>query len=116
MALGLSTMVSDGTSTLSGGQVQRVLLARAIVGNPPIMIFDEATSALDPHAQNIITAELKQRRVTVISVAHRLETLIHCDRIHVLDRGRIAEQGSPAELARAGGLFSALVAAEAQAA
>ena len=116
MALGLSTMVSDGTSTLSGGQVQRVLLARAIVGNPPIMIFDEATSALDPHAQNIITAELKLRRVTVISVAHRLETLIHCDRIHVLDHGRIAEQGSPAELTRAGGLFSALVAAEAQAA
>jgi ABC-type bacteriocin/lantibiotic exporter with double-glycine peptidase domain len=115
MPLGLSTMIGDGASTLSGGQVQRVLLARAIVGNPPIMIFDEATSALDPHAQKIIIAELKQRRVTVISVAHRLETLIHCDRIHVLDHGRIAEQGSPAELTRAGGLFSVLVAAEAQA-
>lgn len=116
MPLGLSTIISDGTSTLSGGQVQRLLFARAIVGNPPIMIFDEATSALDPHAQNIITTSLKQRRVTVISVAHRLETLIHCDRIYVLDHGRIVEQGSPVELTRAGGLFSRLMIAETQAA
>lgn len=112
LPLGLSTIIGDGTPTLSGGQVQRLLVARAIVGDPPIVILDEATSALDPRAQAVVTAGLKQCRVTVISVAHRLETLLHCDRIYVMERGRIVEQGSPVELARASGPFSRLMAAE----
>jgi ABC-type bacteriocin/lantibiotic exporter with double-glycine peptidase domain len=112
MPLGLSTPVGDAVVTLSGGQVQRLLFARAIIGQPRILICDEATSALDGAAQARIIAACRAARMTIITVAHRLDTVMGCDRVHVMDGGRVVEQGTPAALLSAGGLFTRLVEAE----
>ncbi len=95
---------------ISGGQRQRVLIARAIAPRPNIMIFDEATSALDNVTQAKVSEALDGMRCTRIVVAHRLSTIRNCDRIIVLDKGKIREDGSYEELIHRNGFFAELVA------
>ncbi len=109
MPMGMQTVISEGSSNISGGQRQRILIARALVGRPAILIFDEATSALDNRSQAIVTRSLDKLNSTRIIVAHRLSTIRKCDRIIVMDEGRIAEMGSFDELIEKGGLFADLV-------
>jgi len=95
---------------LSGGQRQRITLARVILKNAPILLLDEATSALDSEVEAAIQDTLygMMEGKTVIAIAHRLSTIAHMDRIVVLDAGRIAEQGSHAELLAKGGIYADL--------
>ena len=109
MPMGMQTVISEGSSNISGGQRQRLLIARALVGKPAILIFDEATSALDNRSQAIVTRSLDKLKATRIVVAHRLSTIRRCDRIIVMDDGAIAEMGSFDELVAKGGLFADLV-------
>lgn len=109
MPMGMQTVISEGSSNISGGQRQRILIARALAAKPSILIFDEATSALDNRTQAIVTESLNKRHVTRIVVAHRLSTIKDCDRILVMDRGRLVEQGGFDELVAKGGLFAGLV-------
>ena len=108
MPMGIHTVLSENSGTISGGQQQRILIARAIISNPAILIFDEATSALDNLTQAAVCESLDQMKVTRIVVAHRLSTIRQCDRIIVLDRGRIAEQGDYEMLMDKKGLFYSL--------
>lgn len=108
MPMGMHTVISEGGGTLSGGQRQRLLIARALVQRPRILFFDEATSALDNRTQDTVTTSLDRLRATRIVIAHRLSTILRADRIHVIDRGRIVETGTYAELLDAGGLFAEL--------
>jgi ABC-type bacteriocin/lantibiotic exporter with double-glycine peptidase domain len=98
----------EGAPTLSGGQVQRLMIARALIGKPQLLIFDEATSALDNQSQAIVTASLERLHATRLVIAHRLSTVRNADRIYVLDRGRLVEQGGFADLTASGGTFAAL--------
>lgn len=109
MPMGMQTIISEGSTNISGGQRQRILIARALAANPSIMIFDEATSALDNKTQAIVTESLNKLHTTRIVVAHRLSTIKDCDRVIVLDKGRIAESGTFDELVARGGLFANLV-------
>ncbi|MDY4587834.1 MAG: NHLP bacteriocin export ABC transporter permease/ATPase subunit [Oscillospiraceae bacterium] len=108
MPMGLHTVLSEDCGTISGGQQQRILIARAIISKPSILFFDEATSALDNITQSMVCSSLEKLNATRIVIAHRLSTIMKCDRIIVLDGGRIAEQGTFDELMEAGGLFSRL--------
>lgn len=108
MPMGLNTMLSETSNTISGGQQQRILIARAIVGNPKILIFDEATSALDNITQAAVSSNLDKMNVTRIVVAHRLSTIKNCDRILVLKDGSVAEEGNYESLMARKGLFYAL--------
>ncbi|MHB9291217.1 ABC transporter ATP-binding protein/permease [Hollandina sp. SP2] len=107
---GYNTPVGEGGSTLSGGEKQRVSIARAILKNAPVILLDEATASLDPEneaeVQRAIAALIKGR--TVVMIAHRLKTVVHADRIIVLDKGRIVEQGKHDELLAGGGLYGKL--------
>jgi len=105
MPMGLHTMVSEGGGGFSGGQKQRLLIARALISKPDIIFFDEATSALDNIAQKTVSDNLDALKCTRVVIAHRLSTIRHCDRIIVLDKGRIAEQGTFEELMTNQGLF-----------
>jgi ATP-binding cassette subfamily C protein len=110
MPMGLYTVVGEGLSTLSGGQRQRVLIARALVANPRIVLLDEATSALDNVAQAGVLEELAVLDATRIVIAHRLDTVRNADRIVVLDRGRVVQEGTFAQLAAESGPFRAMLA------
>ncbi|MBS5451410.1 MAG: NHLP bacteriocin export ABC transporter permease/ATPase subunit [Coriobacteriia bacterium] len=110
MPMGMQTIISEGAGGLSGGQRQRLMIARAIAAKPKILMFDEATSALDNVCQRIVSESLASLRCTRIAIAHRLSTIRECDRILVLDGGRIAEDGTYDELMAQGGIFSELVA------
>jgi ATP-binding cassette subfamily C protein len=105
MPMGLHTVIAEGAGTISGGQAQRILIARAIVGNPRIIFLDEATSALDNYTQSQIVDTLEKLKATKIVIAHRLSTVQNCDRIIVMDKGTIAEQGTYNELMAKRGLF-----------
>jgi ABC-type multidrug transport system fused ATPase/permease subunit len=107
--MGFHTVVSEGGTNFSGGQRQRLLIARALARNPRILLMDEATSALDNKTQAIITASLKRRQVTKLVIAHRFSTIRPADRVYVLDRGRVVEVGSYNELAANDGLFASMM-------
>ncbi len=107
---GYDTQVGERGLKLSGGEKQRVAIARTLLKNPPILILDEATSALDSRTEDAIQDTLDriaERRTTLI-VAHRLSTVIHADEIIVLDQGRIVERGNHAALLRQGGLYAGM--------
>ncbi|HYU34606.1 MAG TPA: NHLP bacteriocin export ABC transporter permease/ATPase subunit, partial [Thermoanaerobaculia bacterium] len=110
MPMGMHTVISEGAETFSGGQKQRLLIARAIVNRPRIILFDEATSALDNRTQEIVSRSLEGLKATRVVIAHRLSTIINADRIYVLQGGRVMEAGTYQELFRQGGLFAQLVA------
>ncbi|WP_374944221.1 ABCB family ABC transporter ATP-binding protein/permease [Sphingomonas sp.] len=113
---GYATRVGERGLKLSGGEKQRVAIARTLLKNPPVLILDEATSALDSRTESDILATLEaiaQRRTTIV-IAHRLSTVVHADQIVVLDAGRVAERGTHAELLRRGGLYADMWARQAQ--
>jgi ATP-binding cassette subfamily B protein len=107
MPVGLNTIAGDRGAKLSGGQRQRIAIARAILKDSPILLLDEATSALDTSSEIAIQAALERlmKNRTVIAIAHRLSTLQSFDRIVVLSRGRVVQQGTPAELAAVPGIY-----------
>ena len=110
MPMGMDTMISEGTGGISGGQKQRLMIARAIASKPKILMFDEATSALDNITQKKISESLDSLKCTRIVIAHRLSTIKQCDRIIVLDKGKIVEDGKYDELIEKNGFFAELVA------
>jgi ATP-binding cassette, subfamily B, bacterial len=107
---GYETQVGERGITLSGGQRQRIAIARAILRKAPLLLLDEATSSLDAESETLVQQALKQLMLnrTSIVIAHRLATVQNCDRILVLDHGRIVEEGTHASLASAGGLYARL--------
>lgn len=105
MPMGMHTLISEGSGGISGGQKQRILIARALAANPKILLFDEATSALDNITQKHVADSLAGLGCTRIVIAHRLSTVKNCDRIIVMDKGKIAEEGNFDELMEKKGLF-----------
>jgi len=112
MPMALHTVITGADGAVSGGQAQRILIARALVGRPTILLFDEGTSALDRRAQKRVEKNLNELAVSRIVIAHRLETVRHCDMIYVMDQGRIVDQGKFDELAARPGVFSDLLTAQ----
>jgi len=110
MPMGMFTHISEGSGSVSGGQRQRLLIARAVAAKPKLLIFDEATSALDNITQRQVSDALGALDCTRIVVAHRLSTIRNCNRILVLDGGCIVEDGTYDELVAQGGAFAELVA------
>ena len=109
MPMGMHTIISEGGGGISGGQRQRLMIARAVAPKPKILMFDEATSALDNITQKKVSEALNGLKCTRIVIAHRLSTIRYCDRIIVLDGGKIIEDGSYDELLAKGGFFAELV-------
>ena len=110
MPMGMQTIISEGQGGISGGQKQRLMIARAIAPKPKILMLDEATSALDNKTQKQVSDALDKLKCTRIVIAHRLSTIKNCDRILVLDKGNIMEDGTYDELIEKNGLFAELVA------
>ncbi len=108
MPMGMQTFVGEGATTFSGGQRQRLMIARAIVGKPHVILLDEATSALDNQTQAVVTESLARLDITRVVIAHRLSTILKADRIYVIDGGRVLESGNYAELMAKQGAFAAL--------
>ena len=109
MPMGMHTIISEGSGGISGGQRQRLAIARAIAPKPKILMFDEATSALDNITQKQVSDSLEKLRCTRIVIAHRLSTIRACDRIIVLEQGKIIEDGTYDELIAKNGFFAELV-------
>ena len=106
---GLDTMIGEGGLKLSGGEKQRLSIARSLLRHPHLLIFDEATSSLDSITEEEITSTIKnisseKEQITVL-IAHRLSTIMHADRIYVLEKGRVAETGNHQELLEEKGLY-----------
>ena len=110
MPMGMNTVISEGSGGISGGQRQRLMIARAIAPKPKILMLDEATSALDNLTQKKISESLDSLKCTRLVIAHRLSTIKQCDRIIVLDHGKIIEDGKYDELIEKNGFFAELVA------
>ena len=109
MPMGMNTMIAEGQGGISGGQKQRLMIARAVAPKPRILMFDEATSALDNITQRQVCQSLDQMKCTRIVIAHRLSTIKQCDRIIVIEGGKIIEDGTYEELIAAKGFFADLV-------
>ena len=109
MPMGMHTLIAEGAGGISGGQKQRIMIARAIAPKPKILMLDEATSALDNITQKIVSESLDKEKCTRIVIAHRLSTIKQCDRIIVLDKGHIIEDGTYEELINNNGYFAELV-------
>ncbi|HKG68576.1 MAG TPA: ATP-binding cassette domain-containing protein, partial [Segetibacter sp.] len=109
---GLDTVIGEGGLKLSGGEKQRLSIARSLLRRPHLLIFDEATSSLDSITEEAITNTIKkislEREQITVLIAHRLSTIMHADRIYVLEKGRVAETGSHFELLEEKGLYYAM--------
>jgi len=110
MPMGMHTVIAEGQGGISGGQKQRLMIARAVATKPSVLIFDEATSALDNITQKKVTEALDNLKCTRIVIAHRLSTIKSCSRILYLGEGRVLEEGTYEELMEKNGLFSQMVA------
>ena len=108
MPMQMHTVISEGGGGFSGGQKQRLMIARAIVHKPRILFLDEATSALDNKTQAIVTESMNRLAATRIVIAHRLSTIVQAERICYLEQGELKEQGTFEELMAKDGLFAAL--------
>jgi subfamily B ATP-binding cassette protein MsbA len=107
---GIDTLLGHNATQLSGGQRQRLAIARALYKDAPILLLDEATSALDTESERLVQQAIARAMAgrTTLVIAHRLSTIEHADRIIVLERGRIAQQGTHQHLLRAGGVYARL--------
>ncbi|MDF2867872.1 MAG: bacteriocin system transporter, ATP-binding protein [Gammaproteobacteria bacterium] len=109
MPMGMHTVLSEGARTISGGQRQRLMIARALAQKPRVLIFDEATSALDNRTQALVSQSLEKLNITRIVIAHRLSTITNANLIFVVDNGEIVQRGSYQELAEQQGIFADLI-------
>ena len=108
MPMGMQTMISEGSGGISGGQKQRLMIARAVAAKPKILMFDEATSALDNKTQMEVTEALEGLKCTRIVIAHRLSTIKNADEIIVMHEGAIVERGKHEDLIALGGYYKKL--------